>query len=143
MYEEWLVRTPLFHGMSERELTWLGDACRERTYAPGERILRQQSASAIGLFIVLEGSVRLSQSEDGAVEHDLGQLGVGAILGEQALLEDTPATVTITANEPTRLLALPIWDFRMTLRDVPDLAIHLIAILGQRLRQFTELGPLS
>ena len=42
---------------------------------------------------------------------------------------------TITAIEPTRALVLPIWDFRLTLRDFPDLAIHLIAILGLRLWQ--------
>jgi CRP-like cAMP-binding protein len=126
----------LFRDLSPRELTWLGDACRERDYAPREYIQRQGSTSAIGLLIVLEGSVLLSRNDDsGTTERELGQLGAGAILGEQALLEDTPATETITANEPTHLLALPIWDFRMTLRDFPDLAIHLIANLGQRLRQ--------
>lgn len=135
MYEELLATVSLFRDLSPRELTWLSDACRERDYAPGDYIQRQSGTGAIGLLIVLEGSVRLSQNDGGAVERELGDLGVGAILGEQALLEDTPATETITANEPTRLLALPIWDFRMTLRDVPDLAIHLIAILGQRLRQ--------
>lgn len=135
MYEELLARASLFRDLSPRELTWLGDACRERDYAPGEHIQRQGSTSAIGLLTVLEGSVRLSRHAVSGAEHELGQFGVGAILGEQALLEDTSATETITANEPTRLLALPIWDFRMTLRDFPDLAIHLIAILGQRLRQ--------
>lgn len=60
------------------------------------------------------------------------------MLDEQALLEDSPASATITAVEPTLALALPIWDFRLTLRDFPDLAIHLIAILGQYLRQSTE-----
>jgi CRP/FNR family transcriptional regulator len=135
MYEELLATVTFFRDLSPRELTWLGDACRERDYAPGEHIQRQGNTSAVGLLIVLEGSVQLSRHDGGTVEDELGQFGVGAILGEQALLEDTPAPETITANEPTRLLALPIWDFRMTLRDFPDLAIHLIAILGQRLRQ--------
>lgn len=135
MYEDLLATVALFRDLSPRELTWLGEACRERDYAPGEQIQRQGSTGATGLLIVLEGSVRLSQNDGGTVERELGELGVGAILGEQALLEDSPATETITASEPTRLLALPIWDFRMTLRDFPDLAIHLIAILGQRLRQ--------
>ena len=142
MYEDLLATVPLFRDLSWRELAWLGDACREREYATGEHIQRQGSASAIGLIIVLKGSVQLSRSEEGAIERELGQLGVGVMLGEQALLEDTPAIMTITANEPTRVLALPIWDFRLTLRDVPDLAIHLIAILGQRLRS-SERPPTS
>ena len=132
MYEDFLATVSLFRDLSPRELTWLSDACRERAYAPGEHIQRQGGTGAIGLLIVLEGSVRLSRIDGSGGEHELGQLGAGAILGEQALLQDTPATETITASEPTRLLALPIWDFRMTLRDFPDLAIHLIAVLGQR-----------
>jgi CRP-like cAMP-binding protein len=135
MYEDLLASVPLFRDLSWRERVWLGDACRERIYTLGDHIQRQNSTSAIGLFIVMAGSVRLNRNDDSATEFEPGQLGVGAILGEQALLEDTPAIATITANEPTRLLVLPIWDFRMTLRDFPDLAIHLIAILGQRLRQ--------
>jgi len=136
MYEELLETVSLFRDLSPRELTWLGDACRERDYAPREYIQRQGSTSAIGLLIVLEGSVLLSRNDDsGTTERELGQLGAGAILGEQALLEDTPATETITAERTDPSAALPIWDFRMTLRDFPDLAIHLIANLGQRLRQ--------
>ncbi len=41
MYEELLARASLFRDLSPRELTWLGDACRERDYAPGEHIQRQ------------------------------------------------------------------------------------------------------
>jgi CRP-like cAMP-binding protein len=85
----------------------------------------------------MAGSVRLSRMEvreDSATERDLGRRAAGAALGEQTLLEDIPAFMTISALEPTRALVLPIWDFRMTLRDFPDLAIHLIAVLGQRMR---------
>ena len=138
MYEDVLAMVPLFRDLSWRECSWLGDACREREYAPGDCLQRQNSTGALGLIIVMTGSVRLSRSEgreDSATEHDLGQRAAGAALGEQTLLEDIPALATITALEPTRALVLPIWDFRMTLRDFPDLAIHLIAVLGQRLRE--------
>ena len=143
MYEDVLAMVPLFRDLSWRECSWLGDACREREYAPGDCLQRQNSTGALGLIIVMTGSVRLSRiedrnedhSEDSAIEHDLGEFAAGAVMGEQTLLEDIPALATITALEPTRALVLPIWDFRMTLRDFPDLAIHLIAVLGQRLRE--------
>lgn len=137
MYEDVLATVPLFRDLSWRERAWLGDACREREYAPGDCLQRQDSTGSLGLIIVMAGSVRLSRiegREDSATEHDLVHLAAGAALGEQTLLEDIPALMTITALEPTRALVLPIWDFRMTLRDFPDLAIHLIAVLGQRLR---------
>lgn len=138
MYEDVLAMIPLFRDLSWRERSWLGEACRERDYAPGDHLQRQDGAGSIGLIIIMSGSVRVSRRDSDGAEHDLGQLAAGAALGEQALLEDIPASATITANEPTRALVLPIWDFRLTLRDFPDLADHLIAILGQRLRQYAE-----
>lgn len=138
MYEDVLAMIPLFRDLSWRERSLLGEACRERDYAPGDHLLRQDGAGSIGLIIIMSGSVRVSRRDSDGAEHDLGQLAAGAALGEQALLEDIPASATITANEPTRALVLPIWDFRLTLRDFPDLADHLIAILGQRLRQYAE-----
>ena len=135
MYEDMLATVPLFQNLSWRERSWLGDACRERDYAPGDDLQRQDGAGVNGLIIVMSGSVRLSRRDNDATEHNLGVLAAGAALGEQALLDDAPASATITAIEPTRALVLPIWDFRLTLRDFPDLAIHLIAILGLRLWQ--------
>lgn len=38
------------------------------------------------------------------------------------------------ALDPTRAVMPPIWDFRATLREFPEIAIHLLAIVGRRLR---------
>jgi CRP-like cAMP-binding protein len=137
MYEEFLARVPLFQDLSRRERLWLAETCHERTYAE-HALLVEQGKRATGLFIVLVGTVRITQrSERGAkrgVERTLGELEVGAAYGECALLEEAPAHVTLTAAEPTRALVLPIWDFRETLRDYPDLGIHLLAVLSQCLR---------
>ena len=133
MYEDILATVPLFRDLSPRELTWLPDTCRERDYAPGQTLVHQ-AASGSGLFIITEGSVRISAVDASAVEREISRLGFGAAFGEQALLADLPSPATVTAIEPTHTLVLPVWDFRLTLRDFPDLAIHLIAILGQRLR---------
>jgi CRP/FNR family transcriptional regulator, cyclic AMP receptor protein len=135
MYESQLATVPLFQDLSWRERSWIGDACRERLYVAGDEVTRQNNSSGVGLFIVMQGHLRLSRAKGGTTPSETSEAGVGAVIGEQALLEDAPSELTITATEPTRLLVLPIWDFRMTLRDFPDLAIHLLAILGQRLHQ--------
>jgi CRP-like cAMP-binding protein len=131
MYEDLLARVPLFRDLSRRELTWLDDACRERAYAPGEVLAHQ--GSGVGLFIVLEGCARVTRQEDAAeAEPKIGRLVPGAVWGESALLGDVPGAATVTALEPTRAMVLPIWDFRATLRECPDLAIHLLATLSCR-----------
>jgi CRP/FNR family transcriptional regulator, cyclic AMP receptor protein len=131
MYEELLARVPLFQDLSRRELAWLDDACRERDYTPGEVLARQ---GGVGLLIVVEGSARITQHPEYPAETELeiGRLGPGAVWGESALLEDARGTATVTAIEPTRAVVLPIWDFHLTLRAYPDLAIHLLVALSRR-----------
>jgi CRP/FNR family transcriptional regulator, cyclic AMP receptor protein len=133
MYEELLARVPLFKDLSRRELAWLDDACRERDYAPGEVLVRQ-GGGGVGLLIVVEGNARITRRPEHATEAEpeIGRLGPGAVWGESALLEDAPGTATITAMEPTRAVVLPVWDFHATLREYPDLAIHLLVTLSRR-----------
>ena len=135
MYEELLARVPLFQRLSTRELAWLADACQERSYGSGDDLMRQDSSMGRGLVILLAGRVRVSRagSERGAPEPEYA--GAGALLGERALLVEEPGGATVTATEPTRALVLPIWDFRTTLRDYPDIAIHLLAVLGEQIGQ--------
>jgi CRP/FNR family cyclic AMP-dependent transcriptional regulator len=149
MYEELLAQAPLFQDLSRRELAWLGDACREREYARGDVLVRQ-GGGGVGLFILTSGSVRITaRHEDGeGAEREIGAVGSGAVLGERALLEDGPSAASVTAVEPSRALVLRTWDFEVTLREYPDLAIHLLTILSQRLpqaqafpRSGEEVGP--
>jgi CRP/FNR family transcriptional regulator, cyclic AMP receptor protein len=134
MYEELLARVPLFQELAHRELRWLGDACREREYTAGQVLVRQGGGS-VGLVVVVAGSVRVTERAADGIEHELGRLEAGAIWGETALLEEAPCPVTLTALEPTQVIVLPIWDFRTTLRESPDLAIHLLAVLSRRLHE--------
>jgi CRP/FNR family cyclic AMP-dependent transcriptional regulator len=141
MYEELLAQVPLFQDLSRRELAWLGDACREREYAPGDILLRQ-GGGGVGLFILTSGSVRITTcQEDGErAEREIGVVGSGAVVGERALLEEGLSAASVTAVEPSRAVVLRTWDFHVTLREFPDLAIHLLSVLGQRLRNTEELA---
>jgi CRP/FNR family transcriptional regulator len=134
MYEEVLAQVPLFHNLTKHELQTLSVNCVERDYPTGATLLRQ-GETGIGLFIITGGKVQISQqAPDGSVR-DLGTFERGAVLGEMSLLDDLPRTATAVALEPTRALAIPVWDFRAVLREQPDIAIKLLAIMSQRLRR--------
>jgi signal-transduction protein with cAMP-binding, CBS, and nucleotidyltransferase domain len=138
MYEELLETSPLFRDLPRRELTRLGEGCREREYVVGEELTRQGSG-AIGLIFVIEGRVRATTIQGDGLLADLGAHDAGTILGVWVTLEDQFSPTTIVALEPTRVVILPIWDFQATLRDFPEIAIHLLAIAARQLRTIS--GP--
>lgn len=134
MHEEVLAQVPLFKDLAPRDLQILGASCREREYPAGAVLLRQ-GETGVGLFVIEEGRVRVTQVREGGQEHELALLGKGDVVGEMSLLDDLPRSATATALEPTRALIMPVWDFRAVLRDTPDIGIKLLAVLSRRLRQ--------
>ena len=133
VYEDVIAQVPLFSDLATRELQILAANCREREYPAGAALLRQ-GETGVGLFIVTRGSVRVSQETPGGDVRDLGTFERGAVLGELSLLDDLPRTATVTALEPTAALVIPVWDFRAALRESPDIAIKLLAVVSRRLR---------
>ena len=69
----------------------------------------------------------------------LARLGPGEAFGEIALLLDVPRTATITASEPTRLLALEAHDFRDLLAGYLGRADELVRLSHLRLRTHRRL----
>lgn len=133
MYEDALSKVPIFSGLTKKELQELSANAREREYPAGETLVRQ-GESGVGLFVILSGKVRVLQHADGG-ERQLGVYGPGAALGELALLDDQPRSATIVASEPTKVLIIPVWDFRAALRENPEISLKLLSVLSQRLRK--------
>lgn len=134
MYEDVLAQVPLFSDLTKSELQVLAANCREREYPAGATLMRQ-GETGIGLFIITGGKVQVAQQTSSGDVRDLGTFERGAVLGEMSLLDDLPRTATVTALEPTRALAIPVWDFRAALREQPEIGIKMLAILSRRLRR--------
>jgi CRP/FNR family transcriptional regulator, cyclic AMP receptor protein len=134
MYEDVLAQVPLFSDLTKSELQALAANCREREYPAGATLLRQ-GETGIGLFIITDGKVQVSQQPGSGEVRDLGTFERGAVLGEMSLLDDMPRTATVTALTDTHALAVPVWDFRAALREQPDIAVKLLGILSRRLRR--------
>ncbi len=134
MYDDVIAQVPLFSNLTRRDLQVLSANCREREYPAGATLLRQ-GETGVGLFILTNGTVRITQESPEGDVRDLGTFERGAVLGEMSLLDDLPRTATVTALEPTRALVIPVWDFRAALRESPDISIKLLAVLSRRLRR--------
>jgi CRP/FNR family cyclic AMP-dependent transcriptional regulator len=134
MYEDTLARIDLFAGLDERDLQLLTSECRERKYSAGSTLFRQGD-TGVGLYVITSGRVHITQANDpDKAETDLGTAGPGSVLGEMSLLDDLPRSATVTAIDDVTALLLPVWEFRTTLRNHPNIALSLLSILSRRLR---------
>jgi CRP/FNR family cyclic AMP-dependent transcriptional regulator len=112
-----------------RELEQLG---RRRTADRPERLIaRGDPADRV---IVLEaGRVKISVPTP-AGDAVLTFRGPGALLGEQALIEDLPRSADVIAVEPVELLIIAASAFRGYLSRRPNVALAMLAVLSSRLR---------
>ncbi|MCA9970458.1 MAG: cyclic nucleotide-binding domain-containing protein [Anaerolineales bacterium] len=76
-----------------------------KTFAPGETIIRQDTA-AQHFFIILTGEVDVVRQESVGSELFITRLGPGDYFGEIGLLEETPRTATVRAYTAVTVLRL-------------------------------------
>jgi len=97
--------------------------------APGQ-MLFEAGQPADGMYVVLEGS--LDVSIDGKV---VEQSTRGAIIGEMALIDESPRSATVIAREPAVLARLDAPRFRRLIQQNPFFATHVMKVLVDRVRR--------
>jgi CRP-like cAMP-binding protein len=127
---EFLKQTPLFAGCSKEEIATVLATARERTFATGDKIIREGHQGTSGFYLLLEGAAEVRKG--GLV---LATFGPGDYFGEMALLlEDTPRTADVVATEPSTCLAITRWDLRAMISNNPDVGVRMMGELAKRLR---------
>jgi len=135
MYEDTLARVELFSGLDKKDLQLLAGSCQERQYKAGATLMKQGD-TGVGLYVITSGTVHITQvNNPDKAEADLGTAGPGSVLGEMSLLDDLPRSATVTAVDDVSALLLPVWEFRTTIRNHPDIALRLLSVLSHRLRK--------
>jgi CRP/FNR family transcriptional regulator, cyclic AMP receptor protein len=135
MHEDTLARVELFNSLDKKELQAIASQCKERSYKAGTTIIKQGDSGA-GLFVITSGHVKIMQAHSpDRAEEELGTYGTGSWLGEMALLDDLPRSASVVATEDVTALLLPVWEFRATVRNHPEIALKLLSVLSKRLRK--------
>ena len=135
MHEDTLARVDLFRSLDKKDLRLLAASCQERKYSAGSTLMKQGD-TGVGLYVIISGKVRVTRaSSPDRAEEELDIVGTGSVLGEMALLDDLPRSANVTAVSDVTALLLPVWEFRTTLRNHPDIALRLLATLSRRLRK--------
>ena len=131
-HHELLRSIPLFAGADTADLEALADVATEAEIPAGRSVVRQGDPGS-GLFVVLDGSVRVVRNGE-----LLAELGPGQWFGELAVLDRGPRTAAVITAVPTRCLAVAAWDAERLMLERPTLAVAVARAMAERLRDVLE-----
>ncbi len=137
--EEFLSHTPIFKGISDKEIRKITPLIHYRAYNPEEYIfLKDQPGAAF--YIIKKGALRVVQPDDPPII--LAELGEGEIIGELAILDASPRSASAVTTELTELMAFFKGDIDDLMDREPKIAAkiyrNLAIIIGYRLKQTNE-----
>jgi signal transduction histidine kinase len=129
-----LSQNRLFEGIKSDLLKEIAPDVRVVQLNEGEVIFREGDPGDL-LYLVGEGSVKISKSGRGGQQETLGFIQSGNFFGEMALLDGEPRSAMATAAEPTLLGAVDEPTFQHILELAPSrLHMNFLRSVSERLR---------
>lgn len=136
---EVLARCPLFAGLSDADLRELAGVATRRKLTRGEPLFLAGDAAA-GVAVVIHGRVKVFVlSPATGREVVLTMERPFAAVAELVALDGGAYPASAEASEDTELLWLDQEGFQRVLRQRPEIALHLMRMLGRRLRRLVGL----
>ncbi len=135
---EVLRALPVFASLDARVLEAVARRTLTRSYPQNGRVFRQGEPCQ-GLYVVVEGRVRIYRANREGREQVLHVRGPGQTLAEVPLFDGGPYPAFARAEEASRLLFLPMEAFQQLRRSYPEIADATICELGRRLRRLVAL----
>lgn len=123
-----------FESLSESAARQLAHFITVVEFKAGTTMVRRGEA-ADAMYIVVDGHATVPVLDDSGKCHFIAQLRPGSFFGEMALLTGEPRNADVVAGADCVCLRLPSRVVDDLLRDSPDIAGFLTAILGERLMQ--------
>ncbi len=141
--EEILKSTEIFKCCTLSELEAVSLHAIRRSYAPYSVIVRQEDPSR-GLFVLLQGSVKVVHHFEDGKELALAILHPYECVGEMSLIDGEPHSATIETLEKTEILILTQESFKKVIEQVPTVSFGIMKSLSQRLRKSnTQLADMA
>ena len=126
----------MFRYLSYRELVRVMNIT-DTHEAVADEVIFSEGQPGDAMYVVMQGTVRLSKADKTITE-----LGKGQHFGEMSLVDRSVRSLTATASADTLLAVVRRKDFYDIIRKEPDLAVKLlwsfVQVLGTRLRKTTS-----
>ncbi len=127
-----LRKVSLFAGLAPSDLKQLASLAREDLHVDGA-VLAREGEAGDRMFVIASGIVRVV-AKDGRVR---ARRTAGDVVGELSLVTDQPRNATLVCEGEVRVLTIGRREFEAILRDRPQVARAVIAVLGARLTELT------
>jgi CRP/FNR family cyclic AMP-dependent transcriptional regulator len=135
--DDMLGRAPLFQALDAEGAKALRAEMTEVRLGRGDHLFEEGDAGDC-LYVILDGKIKLTRTAPDGREELLSVLGPGEMFGELSLFDPRPRTASAVAVTDARLAALAHDYLRRWLTGRPDVAMHLLRALAQRLRRTND-----
>ncbi len=98
-------------------------------YEPGQIIFEEGQPGDV-MYAVIDGEVEITAN--GKL---IDRIGAGGIIGEMALIDDSPRSGTAHATKPSKLVPISQKRFAFLVQQTPYFSIQVMRIMADRLRQ--------
>lgn len=137
MHKLLLKHVPLFNGLDDADLQLVAQHASVHSYPP-DTLLVQEGEQADGMYVVVDGRVKVYVSDVGGKELVLDTLGPGEVFGELALIDDAPRSANVVTTTQVTIYKILKSDFERCLEQSPRIAINLLKSLTKRFRGLNE-----
>lgn len=129
-----LQNIPLFAGLPEAQLDHIAKMAVLRQ-VPRHKTIVFVGAKTDSLFVIVSGSAKVLNRDAEGREVILSMLEAGKCFGEMGLIDDSPRSADVVANEACELLVISKADFTRALSENTELCLNIMKSLVLRLRE--------
>ncbi len=132
-----LRRAPLFDALDDEGARTLRCQMAELKLSRGEHLFLEGD-DGDSLYVVIDGKMKLTRAAADGRENLLSVIGPGEMFGELSLFDPRPRTSSASAVTDAVLASLKHEALMPWLRERPDVSLHMLRALAQRLRRAND-----
>ena len=133
---------PMFHGLSNEDITIIIAECQESILLADENLFCENDEGD-SLWIITSGRVDVYKNIRGSIDRTLVSFGPGEVIGEISFIDTSRRSAGVRTVVPSEFLILTKSAFQKVQRQHPHIAAaffhNIAAILASRMRVTTEL----